>query len=311
MRATLGPILDLLDEGLRLYRRAFAPLMILAALAGVPLGLVVVALVIAADWLASGVGAFLVVAVLLIGLPVGLYITGALSRAAAMAADGSGVSLRAALQIGPLRVLGMGCYGTLFSLVASVAVGAVTTVCVCGAYVVVVAVVGAAISLGELGGVAGGAVAGFFAAVGVILFLLIYGLSLVINGAIYGSVVFVLQPFVHEGTRLGPAVRRSLDLLTFRLGHNLLTFLCASLVFSAAALALTVAVGVLVPLPALFLLGAESTVAQAISGAAWVAGISLALPLLPIWMALLYRRQVVAREGADLAERLERMVARA
>ena len=33
MRQTIEPILDLLDEGLRLYRRSFAPLLLLASLA--------------------------------------------------------------------------------------------------------------------------------------------------------------------------------------------------------------------------------------------------------------------------------------
>jgi hypothetical protein len=99
-------------------------------------------------------------------------------------------------------------------------------------------------------------------------------------------------------------VGRSFDLLFFRFGQNLLAFLCASLVFGAAALAITLAIGVLLPLPALFLLGAESLVARAITAAAWVAGLAAALPLLPIWMALLYRRQAAAREGADLAARL-------
>lgn len=305
MRQALAPILELLDEGLRLYRRAFAPLLTLTALLALPLGLLVVALVLAADWLAAGPGALLALLVALLGLPLSFYVMGALSRAAAMIADGEPVSLRRALAIGPLRVLGMGCYGTLFSLAASVAVSAVSIVCICVAYLAVVAVVGAAVSFSAAGGAAGGAAAAFFIAVGVIAFLVIYGLSLVVNGAIYGSVVFVLQPFVHERSGFGKAVGRSLDLLAFRLGQNLLAFLGASLVFSAAALAVTVAIGVLLPLPALFLLGSESLVARAITAAAWVAGLSTAMPLLPVWMALLYRRQAAAREGVELAARLE------
>jgi hypothetical protein len=304
MRQTLEPILELLDEGLRLYRRGFAPLLILASLAALPIGLTVVALVIASDWLASGFGALLSTLVLLAGLPLSLYVMGALSRAAMMVADGQPVRLRAALAIPPLRVVGMGCYGTAFSVAASIAVSAVSTVCICGAYVAVVAVIGAAFSLGSTAGAAGGAAAGFLIALGVIAFLVIYGASLVINGAIYSSVIFALQPFVHESGKLGGAISRSMDLLVFRLGQNLLCFLCASLVFGAAALAATVAIGVLVPLPALFLLGTESTAAQAITAAAWVVGISAAVPLLPVWMALLYRRRVAAREGVELARRV-------
>jgi hypothetical protein len=304
MRNSLEPILSLLDEGLRLYRRAFAPLLILAALVAFPLGLGVVALVIAADWLSSGVGATLTLLLVVAGLPLSLYVMGALSRAAAMAADRQPISLKGALAIGPVRVVGMGCYGTLFSIAASVAVSSVSTVCICIGYLAVVAVIGAALSFTAAAGTAGGAVTSFFIAIGLVGFLAIYAASLVINGAIYGSVVFVLQPFVHERTGIGRAIGRSLDLLLFRLGQNLLVFLFASLVFGAAALATTVAIGVLLPLPALFLLGTESLVARGITAAAWVGGVSAALPLLPIWMALLYRRQAAAREGAELAARL-------
>jgi hypothetical protein len=300
MRRQLEPIMDLLDEGLRLYRRSFAPLLILASLAALPIGLTVVAWIMAADWLASGFGSLLVTGTLLAALPLSLYVMGALSRAALMAADGGPVQLRRALAIGPLRVLGMGCYGTLFSLAASVAVSTLSTVCICGAYIVVVALVGVAASVGFAGGAAGSAAAGLLIAVGVIAFLIIYAASLVVNGAIYGSVVFALQPFVHERTGLGAAIRQSLDLLVYRLGQNLLVFLCASLVFGVVALAATLAIGVLVPLPALFLLGTDSNLARAITAAAWVAGVSAAVPLLPIWMALLYRRRRAARAGEEL-----------
>ena len=309
MRRTLEPILDLLDEGLRLYRRSFAPLLILASLAALPIGLVLVAFVLASDWLASGFGSLLALVLVVGGLPLTLYVMGALSRAALMAADGAAVSLRGALAMGPLRVVGMGCYGTLFSFAASIAVSTVSTICICVAYIMVIAVVGVAAAIGFSGGAAGTAAAGFLIAVGVLAFLVVYGLSLVLNGAIYSSVIYALQPFAHERAKLGATISRSLDLLTFRLGQNLLIFLCASLVFSAAALAATLAIGVLVPLPALFLLGAESTAAQAITAAAWVAGLSAALPLLPIWMALLYRRRRADREGAELTAQLAALTA--
>lgn len=304
MRRSLEPILDLLDEGVRLYRRGFAPLLILASLAALPLGLVAVAFVIAADWLASGWGGLLWTVVLFAGLPLSLYVMGALSRAALMVADGRPVSLRGALAIGPLRVVGMGCYGTIFSIAASVAVSTISTVCLCGAYLVAIAVVGAGLSFSTGGGAIGEATAGLFVVVGVIAFVMVYVAGLVLNGAIYGSVIYALQPFVQERARLGEAIGRSMDLLIYRLGQNLLAFLGTSLVFGTAALATTLAIGVLVPLPAFFLLGTESTVARAITAAAWVVGVSAAVPLLPIWMALLYRRRVAAREGSDLAERV-------
>jgi hypothetical protein len=309
MQTTLEPILELLDEGLRLYRRSFAPLLVLASLLALPLGLAAAALVISADWLASGFGGLVATLALVAGLPLSLYVMGALSRAALMAADGGPVRLRAALAIGPLRVAGMGCYGTLFSIAASVAVSAVTTACVCGAYLAAAAIIGAAMAFGTASNPAATAMTGFLAVVGVLVFFAIYAASLVLNGAIYSSVIYALQPFVHERARLGATIGRSFELLGFRLGQNLLAFLGASLVFGAGAIAATLAIGVLAPLPALFLLGAESLVARAITAAAWVCGVSAAIPLLPIWMALLYRRRAAARQGADLEAQLDALAA--
>jgi hypothetical protein len=63
-------------------------------------------------------------------------------------------------------------------------------------------------------------------------------------------------------------------------------------------------VGVLIPLPALLLLGAESSLAQAIAGTAWLLGLALVMPPWLISMTLLYRRNLAARSGADLARRV-------
>lgn len=301
MRATFAPILDLLDEGLGLYRRAFTRFLLLTMIVALPLGLVAAAFFLASEWLEGGVGVALAIGVAIFGLPLGLYVAGALSRAAAMAADGEPVDLRRALAIRPRRALGMGCYGSLFLLVANVAVGTVSGLCFCAAYVLIgggIIAVAAGLSSGGAIGQAATVLAMLVSAIGV---LSIYAASLVVNGAVYGSAIFVMQPFVQDDLPMGAAVQRSLDLLGFRLGSNLLAFLCTSLVFGAAALAATLAIGLLAPLPALFLLGAESPAARAISAAAWVLGVSAATPLLPIWMALLYRRRRAAREGEDLA----------
>lgn len=307
VRQTLAPIVELLDDGVRLYRRGFTRFLLLAMIAAVPLGLATVAVFLALDWLSSGLGLLITMLALVGGLPLSLYVMGALSRAATMAAAGQPVDLRRALAIGPLRVAGMGCYGTLFLLVASTAVSVVSSVCICAAYLFVGAGVVAFAATFSAGGAVGEAAATLAIAVSVVAFLAIYAASLVVNGAVYGSAVYALQPFVQEELPLRAAAQRSLDLVGYRFGHNLLAFLCASLVFGAAALAATLAIGVLAPLPALFLLGAESAVARAIAAAAWVVGVAAAAPLLPIWMALLYRRRRAAREGEDLAEQIARL----
>jgi hypothetical protein len=300
MRQSFAPILDLLDEGLRLYRGNFTRMLLLSMGAALPLGAIAAGFFLAFDWMGSSAGLTLLLAVVVISLPLTLYIMGALSRAATMAAAGGAVSLRRALAIRPLRVASMGCFGTVFLLAASTAVSMVSTVCFCVAYAVIGVGMFAFAAAFSSAGAMGEAAAVMAVAVSVVVILLIYAATLVVNGAVYGSAVYAMQPFVQEELPMGASVRRSLDLVGYRLGHNLLTFLSASLVFGAAALAATLAIGVLAPLPALFLLGPESAVARAITAACWVLGVAAAAPLLPIWMSLLYRRRRAARDGDEL-----------
>jgi hypothetical protein len=77
-----------------------------------------------------------------------------------------------------------------------------------------------------------------------------------------------------------------------------------SAIFGALAVAVTIAVGVLLPLPLFIALGEASLVAQGVSASAWLLGLIVVLPPMPIWMVLLYQRNVVARYGPDLAERI-------
>ena len=51
MRQSFTPILTLLDEGLRLYRREFSRFLLLTALVALPMGLAAAAAFLAADWL--------------------------------------------------------------------------------------------------------------------------------------------------------------------------------------------------------------------------------------------------------------------
>jgi hypothetical protein len=304
MRQSFAPILDLLDEGLRLYRGSFTRMLLLAMGAALPLGAITAAAFLASDWMTGGGVLLLLLLAAAVGLPLTLYSMGALSRAATMAAAGDTVSVRRALAIPPLRVVGMGCFGTVFLVAASTAVSMVSSVCFCVLYAMIGAGMFAFAAAFSSAGAMGQAAAVLAIAVSVVAILLLYAAALVINGAVYGSAVYALQPFVQEDLPMGATVQRSLDLVGYRLGHNLLAFLSTSMVFGAAALAATLAIGVLAPLPALFLLGPESAVARAITAAAWIAGVAAAAPLLPIWMALLYQRRRAARDGEELAEQI-------
>ncbi len=304
LRVALESVLDLLDDGLHLYRRTFARMLVLASLLNLPVGALVATALIAGDWLATTPGIALLLLAAVLGLPLGLYIMAAVSRATLMVADGETVTLRGALALGPLRLLGMGCYGTVFLLVAASAVSVVSSVCFCAVYIFGLLGIAAFSSAGVVGGTLGEVVSATGIIAVVIGVVLIYAATLVLNGAAYSSAIFALQPFAHKHLPMGQAVRHSLDLTFYRFGQNLLTFVCASLVFGAIALAATLAIGVLVPLPVIFLLGAESSAARAITAAVWVGGITVAIPLLPIWMALLYRRRLAAWQGAELRARL-------
>lgn len=308
VQTTLAPILDVLDEGSALYRRHFPRMLLLAAIAAFPVGIIGVAAVVADDWLAGLGGTLAVISLVLLALPLSLYSMAALSRAAELAAKGERVALRRTLALGPLRLLGMGCYGILFLMAAGMVVSAFSVICLCSAYGMWIAAIAAGDAISSLGGVVGEAAVIGLALAGLVALLALYVVLLVMNGATYGSAIFAMQPFVHDPLPFGKAVQQSLDLMFYRLGSNLLAFFCTSLVFGAITLAATLALGVLVPLPVLFFLGAESTLAQAITAAVWVAAISAATPLLPIWMALLYRRRLMARQGDDLAARIAQLM---
>lgn len=304
MNATLQPILSVIDEGLRLYRRHFVRFALLTVSWAVPLALALGLTVAAGRVLGSAVVVLLVLGWALLALPLAALLIGALSRAALAAHEGRELSLRAALAIPPLRLVSMSFYTIIFYFLSNM-ISSTLLLCVfCPLYTVGVGLVGAvAGGLGN-GGAAGGALVAALGALAALLFALFYGLSLVVSGATYAALAYALQPFALEGRPFGEAIQRSFDLLGYRFGRNLLAFMLSSAVFGATAIAATVAVGVLLPLPLLFALGPESLVAQGVSASAWLLGLMLVVPPLPIWMALWYRRNVAARDGADLGERI-------
>lgn len=304
MKDTLGPILTILDDGLRLYRRSFVTFAALAAIGAVPLVALFVGGGLVSALIEPAYGSLITFAGFVIGLPAMIYAIGAVSRAAAAARAGERPALRAALAIGPGRALGMGCYGSVLLVGLNIAASMVSMICICPLYLAVAGSFGVMAALFTGGDGPSMAAAGLVLVLGVIALVVIYLISLAVSGAAYCGAVFSLQPFVHERGRFSAAMSRSMDLLTYRFGGNLLAFICASLVFGAISVATALAVGVLGPLPLLIALGAESPVTQAAFGAAWVLGVVLATPPLPIWMALLYERRLADREGGDLSERI-------
>ncbi len=304
----IQPLLDLLDEGLRIYRRGFVRFLTISALGLVPLA-IGLGLVIAS-------GAYYSAGPLLLGLllwlPLSILVVvvaaGAMSRSAIALRDEQPLGLWAALRFGPGRAVGMSCFGIIFLIVVNIASSIVSCICLLPFYAVLLSSAIGAGGLFDSGGL-GVVLAALFGVLAVVAVILFYGLSLVLGGATYCSFVYGLQPFAQEQLGVGAAMGYSLDMLFYRFGRNLLAFLLTSLAFAAMAGVVTIAAAVLIPLPLSLALGADSPVAQVAGGTAWLFGLAAALPLLPIWMALFYRDNADRRSGADLAERIATMAA--
>ncbi|MFO7167550.1 MAG: hypothetical protein DIU80_005925 [Chloroflexota bacterium] len=300
MADRLQPILSLLDSGLSLYRRNFVPFALIAAASIVPIAIAAGALVAAAPWLDELQVTLLVLGAVLLLLPLLLYLIGALSRAAALAAAGERVRLREALAIGPGRLAGMGCFSVIYMILMQFVSSVLSIVCICPLWLFGAAASGLFAVIGPDSAVGLGVLTLFG-----VMFGTVYLLALIVGGASYSSMVYALQPWVQERLPFGKALERSLALIGYRFWRNVAAWALSALLLAAGGLTVTLAIGVLVPLPMTLALGSDSPLAQAISLSAWLLGMIVVLPPLPIWMALLYRSNAEARAGGDLEARVQ------
>ncbi|MFL5801217.1 MAG: hypothetical protein ACJ8CR_05685 [Roseiflexaceae bacterium] len=296
MSERLQPILALLDEGIAIYRRNFARFVLISALWFVPVAIAVGALIAAGPWLDTGPAILIGLAGLLLLFPLAIYLVGGLSRAAAAAIDGRPPRFREALAIRPLRAAGMGCFALVYMLIAQIASYVISLICICPLYLVGLLLVGGVSSLTN----ATEELSLFLGVIFLLVLLAGYAFALVAGGAVYSSLIYALQPWAQESRPFGETFQRSLDMVGYRFWHNLLVWGLTALLVAAIGLTVTVTIGVLLPLPLSFALGSESPIMQAITASAWLIGFVVVLPPLPIWMALFYRRNRAAREGADL-----------
>jgi hypothetical protein len=300
MSAWLQPALALLDEGLALYRRHFGSFLLIAAGWCIPVAIGFGLAVVAASWISDAQAILLLLGVSLLLIPLSAYLLAGLSRAADAAAAGQPIRLRTALRIHPLRVASMGVFALVYSLLMQTVAFSLAMFCLCPAYVAGLFVVGGLSSMdsSDPGTVALGVLGA------VVFFGIPYLILLVIGGLGYSSMVYALQPWVLDRLRFGEAIQRSLELIVYRFRANAVVWGASAMLVTAAGLSVAAVIGLVVPLPILWLLGEESELAQGIAAAAWMAGLIVTLPPLPIWMALLYRRNLAAREGEDLEKRI-------
>ncbi|NJN19374.1 MAG: hypothetical protein HC822_25540 [Oscillochloris sp.] len=303
MAGRMDLVLDVLDEGLRRYRRDFLTFAALSAIGAAPLALLFLLGIAVSALLSPVFGVLMNLLAAVIGLPAFFYGIGAISRAALVSESGERPRLGAALAMSPLRVLGVGCYGTVLTLLLNMLASIVSLCIICPLYLSTLG------PIGSLAGLAGDnpfatAFGAAFGVLSLIGFMVVYVISLALGSASYCGAIFGLQPLLHEGVDGGASIQSSIDLMIYRFGNNLLAWILASLVFGAISLAVTLAIGLLLPLPLLLTLGADSPITQLAGGVAWLFGLVLAAPPLPIWMALLYQRRNEERNGGDLPARI-------
>jgi hypothetical protein len=295
MSDRLEPILRLLDEGLSLYRRHFATFVLIAAGGFVPLAIAIGVLLAVGEWLDPLLAVAIGLGTAVLVLPLLIYVVGGVSRLALAAVEGRPVTLRDALAIRPWRAAGVGCFAFVYAIGMQVVSSVVSMACICPLYIfgfAVVGLLGANVEGSALGALGLGLLG--------ILFGGVYLFALIVGGASYSSLIYALQPLVQVTLPFGDAVSQSIALVGYRFVHNIVAWGLSALLVAAAGLTVTLAVGVLVPLPVIFALGEESRIAQAIAGTAWLIGLVVVIPPLPIWMALLYKENNLARNGADL-----------
>jgi hypothetical protein len=304
MQNHVQPVLEILDDGIGLYRSAFSSFALIVAIWVLPLFIGLGLSLWWASSLAEGPLLLLLLGWALIAVPLLVYMVGSVSRAAMALQQQRPLRLREVIAIPPLRAAGMGCYGALLLLLMNVISSMLSMICICPLYIVMVLALGGVFSVGEPLGEAGMVIGVFLMLIFGLVLIVLYGLGLVLSGSAYSIVVYGLQPFVQADRPFTMMLQESIDLLVYRLGRNLLIFLATSAVFGALSISVTIAISVLLPLPLILALGEQSVLAQSVSATAWMLGVIVVLPLLPIWMALLYRRNVYEREGIDLAQRI-------
>ncbi|MDZ4717335.1 MAG: hypothetical protein SH847_02615 [Roseiflexaceae bacterium] len=301
MRQSFQQAIALLDQGFAIYRHNIGAFLLIAFGWFVPTAIMVGLVTAASSWLNSMVELAIVLAISLLALPLTIYLIVGLSRVADDAIAERPINLRAALALHPLRAIGMSVFTVIFSILTQIITGVLVMVCVCPIYVVGLFGIGL---LSSVSSSSSGSMALGFAAIG-IFFGGAYLLVLVVGGAGYSSLVYALQPWALERLRFGEAIQRSLDLVGYRFRSNSIVWGLAAILLAAAGLSVAIVIGLLIPLPTIWLLGESSLIAQAVTVAAWLAALVFVLPPLPIWMALLYRRNMLARSGADLVARID------
>jgi hypothetical protein len=290
-----------LDDGLRLYRRNLPSFLLVGSAILVPMaGLGILFATLVRTELGQG---WAVAGGLILGLiqyPILLYACLALSRAAGHALAGQPIKLGSVLRLRPLRALGMGCYSVVLAIVSGLFSSVLVISVACPLLYAML------FGAGFLGSLGGSSILGAAGSLFGVIFSLIALSSLLLTSATFATLAYAVQAFALEDRTVGSAISRSIDLLLFRLGRNLLVFVGAGAIIGTLLIAYagTILAG---GAGLLRLLDVEPSpiVAQALSSAVTTATWVLLLPPLPIWMAMLHRALAEERDGTDLIAAVE------
>jgi hypothetical protein len=297
----LPSVLQVLDDGLRLYRRNLSGFLLVATTLLVVIAmLALLCTTIIRTQLGSGFGWTMLLLLLLTLLiyPLTLYTFAALSRAAAAALDKQPVTLSSALRITPGRGCGMILFNLLFSIIASVCASMLSVFVSCPMFYLSFLSAALLASVNDTVAAAAGA-----AAIVISQFSTLW--SLVSFGGWLASIVYALQAFVLEQRSWGAAAGRSIDLLSARFGRSLLMFLGAGAIFGTLSLSF---IGSLITLLLIiedrFNLTIPDFASDALIIALVIASLVLLLPPLSIWMTMFHRQVALEHDGEELARRV-------
>jgi hypothetical protein len=296
-------MLDVLDQGLWLYRRHLRSFALVAASLLTVLAIGAMALSALIRTTLGDSEAWLLFTwflALLLGYPLLLYAFAALSRAADAALAGRPIALRESLRLTPGRGCMMVIFNGAFAIITGIAAGALGFAFSCP-LIFGLGLVGAVFSAFLLDS-SSSAFTAVFSVFGQISMLW----SMSIFGAWLAGLVFALQPFAIDGQGVRAALGRMAALTDAHVGRNLLMFIGAGAIFGTLTVIYT---GSLIMLLVLISENVEITLPTAAGDAITivliVGSLVLLLPPLAIWMTIFHRRLTHERDGLELAARVD------
>lgn len=297
----LPSVLQVLDDGLRLYRRNLSGFLLVSTAVLVVIALLaLLCTTLIRTQLGTGIGwtLLLIFVLVLLIYPLTLYSFAALSRAADAALSNRPITLAGALRIGPARGCGMILFNLLFSLIASVFAGVVSVVVSCPIFYLSIL---SSLLLRTLSDLVGASAVLFIGVVGQLSTLW----SLITFGGWLTSIVYALQAFVLEQRPWGAAVGRSVDLLSARFGRSLLMFMGAGAIFGTLSLSfIGTLIATLLIVQERLGLTIPPFASDALTIALVVGMLVVLLPPLSIWMAMFHRQIALEHDGDELTRRV-------